>query len=81
MSTALPLRSQCNSLLGMELSARLKEIDAKCVCAHRVLNAIAVTEVTDPSFLSLGEEVRKAIADLTEARSMLTDLADEPSMN
>lgn len=65
----------------MNLKDRLKRIDAKCGRAHRVLNAIAIAEVSDPNLLGLAEDVRRAIADLTLAREMINDLADEPSVN
>ena len=67
--------------LEMNLAARLRKIDGKCVRAHRLLNKIAIAEVTDPSILGLADEVRKAIADLTTAREMLNDLAEGPVDN
>ena len=66
---------------GMNLAARLRKIDGKCVRAHRLLNKIAIAEVTDPSILGLADDVRKAIADLTTAREMLNDLAEGPTDN
>ena len=67
--------------LGMNLAGRLKKIDAKCVRAHRLLNKIAIAEVSDPSIFGLADDVRKAIEDLTNAREMLNDLAEEPPNN
>ena len=65
----------------MNLPARLKDIDAKCIRAHRLLMRIAVAEVSDPSILGLAEEVRKAIDDIRAAREMLNDLAEESTNN
>ena len=65
----------------MNLAARLRRIDGKCIRAHRLLNKIAIAEVTDPSILGLADEVRKAIADLTTAREMLNDLVEGNSDN
>ncbi len=59
----------------MNLRERLLAIDALVGKSHLTLNRIATEKVVH------GEEVHRAIADLTLAREKLTDLAEEPPLN
>lgn len=60
----------------MNLSQRFKEIDNHLVGAHSVLNQIAAG-----GKMPVEAVLRAAIEDLTRARDMLNDFADEPTQN
>ena len=59
----------------MNLHDRFLKIDALLVAPHRTLNQIAVGQAVDLSV------VHAAIAAITEARDILTDLAEAPDSN
>jgi len=66
----------------MTLNDRLLRIDALCSNAHSLLNQIARRDpVAYPLPLELGSRLLGAIAELTEARDALNDLASGEAKN
>lgn len=59
----------------MNLHDRFLKIDALLVAPHRALNQIAVGQVVDLAV------VHAAIAEITQAREILTDLAEASDAN
>ena len=66
----------------MTLNDRLLKIDALCGSAHALLNQIATRDAAAyPLPLHLESKVADAIAELTEARDALSDLAQGDCKN